>query len=223
MDISLAPVVCTLCVWANVWWLVSTIIISYRIVARLWKLLCSAFSSLSPPSLWHPHPFFFRKPVHFLHIPNPSCRWQQPCKARGQQMCFPSSSLIDSNPKTQPGGGRAGMEPGKLALLGAAALCSRGLAGCILRPSPFSHLSPWPHPPHCAASQPDRAAGASSLLILFWDSDVHSFLRIPQVAQTEWLPVSPKSPGIWPQTKFAWGQCCASPRPRLAARGERLN
>ncbi|CAI9153395.1 unnamed protein product [Rangifer tarandus platyrhynchus] len=52
-----------------------------------------------------------------------------------------------------------------------------------------------------------RAAGASLLRILFWDSDVHSFLRIPQVAQTERLPVSPKSPGIWTQTKFAWGQC----------------
>lgn len=67
------------------------------------------------------------------------------------------------------------------------------------------------------------AAEASSLLILFWDSDVHSFLRIPQVAQTEWLPVSPKSSGIWPQTKFAWGQGSASPQPRLAAGEERLN
>ena len=77
--------------------------------------------------------------------------------------------------------------------------------------------------PLCGLPARPRAARASLLLILFWDSDVHSFLRIPQVAQTEWLPVSPKSPGIWPQTKFAWGQCSASPQPRLAVSGERLS
>lgn len=71
-----------------------------------------------------------------------------------------------------------------------------------------------------SSSQPEPTAGASSLKILFWDSDVYSFLRISQVAQTEWLPVSPKSPGIWLQTKFARGQNSASPQPRWHAEGK---
>lgn len=101
----------------------------------------------------------------------------------------------------------------ELALLWAPA-AAHGQQGCALAPSSLSLV------PMTSSSQPEPTAGASSLRILFWDSDVYSFLRISQVAQTEWLPVSPKSPGIWPQTKFAWGQYSASPQPRWQSEGE---
>lgn len=101
----------------------------------------------------------------------------------------------------------------ELALLWAPAE-AHGQQGCALAPSSLSLV------PMTSSSQPEPTAGASSLRILFWDSDVYSFLRISQVAQTEWLPVSPKSPGIWLQTKFAWGQYSASPQPRWQAEGK---
>lgn len=104
----------------------------------------------------------------------------------------------------------------ELARVGAALGCSCGSWAAGLRSGALQPLLV----PMTSSSLPrglpagEPTAGASSLQIWFWDSDVHSFLRIPQVAQTEWLPVSPKNPGIWPQTKFAWGQYSASPRPR---------
>ena len=44
-----------LCVWTNVWWHISIIIISYRVLSSLYKssMLCLF---ISPPTTSHPHP-----------------------------------------------------------------------------------------------------------------------------------------------------------------------
>lgn len=96
-----------------------------------------------------------------------------------------------------------GMEPPRQASLWAAGSWAHLLPSGALPLLTFVTMTS--SSPLCGLPARPRAAGASSQRILFWDSDVHSFLRIPQVAQTEWLPVSPKSPGIWTQTKFALG------------------
>lgn len=68
-------------------------------------------------------------------------------------MCSPSSSWIDRGPKAQKVVAEGGLDAG--CALGSQLSLNRGHICCILELSPFSHLSPWPHPPHCAASQPD--------------------------------------------------------------------
>ena len=187
------------------------------------KILCTLpFCPSLPANAWQPNPFFFRHSIHFLDIPKPSCCWQQPYKAERTADVFPIFWLdrLKSKNPAEPWRNEGWSPQGRL---------RSGLRAA----GSWAHLLPWgalplltfvtmtSSSPLCSLPARPPAAGASSLRILFWDSDVHSFLRIPQVAQTERLPVSPKSPGIWTQTKFAWGQCSMHPQPWLAASGER--
>lgn len=161
------------------------------------KVLLPISLSCSPRSS-QPTPLFFKSPVCCRLLPS------------GLIFQSPSSSGVHGSAETVADRQCRELER-ELALLWAPA-AALGQPDCALAPSSLSLV------PMTSSSLPrglpaGATAGASSLQIWFWDSDVHSFLRIPQVAQTEWLPVSPKSPGIWPQTKFAWGQYSASPRP----------
>ena len=121
------------------------------------KILCALPFLLSLPPLTpgNQTPFSLGTLFIFWTFLNLAAADSNLTKQRGQQMCSPSSSRIDWSPKTQQNGGRTrdGAPSAGFAL--GSRLLAPGHICCTREPSPFSHLSPWPHPPHCAASQPD--------------------------------------------------------------------